>query len=395
MLKSPSSQRSQPASIRRDAWVEVNLNALEHNTRQLLQCLPHGQHWMAVLKADGYGHGAKACIPILEALGASCIGVASMDEALQIRQAGLTVPVLVLGGVPDWSVPLALEHDIQLSVFTLRQLQSIQTAVEQAKSTARQAIKPIAVHIKVNTGMNRIGVPWQEAPAFHHACLTLEQQGVLDVRGIFSHLACAGNAHVDALQNERWQQVLNQLSPLPPFRHLLNSSGVLAFEREALAHTGNLVRFGIALFGFAKAVSQAEPLNLKPVMGLKARIVHLQEVPTGEGVSYNHQFVTQQPSRLATLPLGYADGVPRVLSGQIQALLKEKCLPQVGMITMDQLMVDVTACPEAALGDTVTLLGPEVPMNLSTWASAANTIEYELMCGLRVRLPRVVVRHPF
>lgn len=356
--------------------------ALEHNAQQIRQFVPKHMAVMAVVKADAYGHGTVMVLPTLEASGIAMAGVAAMDEALQIRQAGFTLPVLVLGATPDWALQYAVENDIQLTVFSHLHLEGLARLYEITR-------QPVQVQIKVDTGMHRIGVPWEQAAAFIGHCQSLL---FLDVQGIFTHLSHTGDAAFTQCQLDRWKTVVQSLNTPPPLRHVANSSGMWHFPLE---DSVNMVRVGIALFGYA-GDEQPLPFPLKPVMGLKARIVHLHELPPGEWVSYNRTFQNQTdgPRVLATLPLGYADGVPRLLSNRIAGLYQGQCVPQVGAITMDQLMVDVTDVADARVGDVMTLIGESNngAIWLTDWAAKLGTIEYELMCNLRVRLPKTYVR---
>ncbi|MDX2083808.1 MAG: alanine racemase [Candidatus Melainabacteria bacterium] len=391
------SSRQLPTQPHRDAWVEINLGALERNARRLRAALPSQTNLMAVVKADAYGHGAVMVLPVLQAAGFSMAGVASVDEAVQLREAGVELPILVLGGVPDWSMEAAVEYDLRLTVFTPEHLEGLMRLY-------RRTQRPVRVHVKVDTGMNRVGVSPTDALKLIEQC---QQTPAVVLEGIFSHLASPNDAPVLQQQWTRWQSVLRQVSALPPCIHLANSSGAFALKdltTAALAEASNpppipstMVRIGLSLFGYNE--TQPAPILLEAVMGLKARIVHVHEVPAGEGVSYGHRYHTQRPSRIATLPLGYADGIPRCLSNRIDGLLRGVAVPQVGTITMDQLMLDVTDVPEVRPGEAVTLLGSEttasgqrLERSLSGWATLANTIEYELMCGLRVRLPRTYTR---
>jgi alanine racemase len=373
----------------RDAWVELDLAALEHNARLLRQNIPPHVALMAILKADAYGHGAAMVLPVLEAAGFSRVGVASVDEALQLREGGVKLPILLLSGVPGWAIPLAMEHRLSLSVFNASQIEAIYQAYQQTQT-------PVHFHVKIDTGMHRVGVPWQEAESFFKACMALKPVGFWD--GVFTHLACAESWEQSQSQWQRWQSLLAVMpSPQeggPYWRHISNSAGLLSLPASSW-HTSNLARVGLALFGYG------ELPNLRPVMGLKARISHLQAVPAGEGISYGHRYHTSRDSLIATLPLGYADGVPRGLTHKMSASVLGVTVPQVGTITMDQLMLDVTDVPNVGsnlgIGETVTLLDTSAEQShggqtLSHWAKALGTIEYELMCGLRVRLPRVYSR---
>jgi alanine racemase len=337
---------------------------------------------MAVLKADAYGHGALMILPTLEASGVTMVGVAAMDEALQIRQAGFHLPVLVLGVTPDWAMHDGVLHDIQMTIASSRHLESLARVYAMTH-------RPAQVQIKVDTGMHRIGIPWEEAPHFINQC---QQLPFLQVEGVFSHLAKTEDASFTCRQQTRWQTVLEQLDTLPPWRHIANSAGMWQYPMD----NANMVRVGISLFGYPGDAVCRPPTTLYPAMGLKGRIVHLHTLASGEGVSYGQTFgnTTSQPRLLATLPLGYADGIPRRLSNYLVGLYQGCQVPQVGMITMDQLILDVTEAPDRHVGYVVTRGGEKVShrVTLSDWAQRAGTIEYELMCQLRVRLPKTYVR---
>lgn len=387
------SRRNLPVQPRRDAWVEVNLDAIERNARALRKAIPSHVELMAIVKADAYGHGAAMVLPTLEASGVSQVGVASMDEAMHLRQSGIKMPVLVIGVVPDWAVQYATDYDIQLTIFAPHHLESLRKAYMQDRI-------PFKVHIKVDTGMHRIGIAWEQAVDFIRQCQSLEY---VQVEGIFSHMADSHDADLSRPQLERWAQVCSQIDPLPRYVHISNSGHALcpgAFSVETQpCIPNNLARLGIALFGYGNHPQQTN-VTLQPAMSLKARIMHIQEVPPETGISYGHAFKTRPgvQSRIATVPLGYADGVPRILSGRISGILAGQRVSQVGKITMDQMMFDVTDVPDAMLGDAITLLGmederhPEQAIWLDDWAKKANTIEYELMCALRVRLPKTYTR---
>jgi alanine racemase len=371
--------------------VEVNLDAIESNARAIRALIPSHVSLMAIVKADAYGHGAAMVLPTLEASGVAMAGVASMDEAIHLRQSGLKMPVLVIGVVPDWAVQYATDYDIQLTIFDPHHLESLRKAYLQDR-------KPFKVHVKVDTGMHRIGLPWEQAVTFIQECQQLE---FIQLEGIFTHLADSHDATLTELQLDRWAQVCSEIKPLPRYVHISNSGHALspgAFNDAAQAKVpNNLARLGIAFFGYGNHPRQ-DALRLRPAMSLKARLMHLQHVPAGTGISYGHAFHTMGPSVIATVPLGYADGVPRVLSGQIEGLLAGIRVPQVGKITMDQMMFDVTHVTDAMVGDTITLIGREddgeigPAIWLDDWGKKANTIEYELMCALRVRLPKTYTR---
>jgi alanine racemase len=363
---------------------------------------------MAIIKADAYGHGALMCLPTLLGSGVDQLGVASLDEAFQIRQSGFTdVPILVVGPAPPWALAEAVANHIAIAVYQQEQLTALQELLTKHPPT-----QPYAIHIKVDTGMNRLGVPWQQATEFIQ-----QAQGIagLNVLGVFSHLACGNDVAFSTLQAQRFADVVNALPIKPRWIHLANTPGSLAIppaQWESLGLHTNMVRLGLSLWGYTGLEPSDTLPNLKPVMALRARVVQLHTVPAHEGISYGQHLVSKADKArlIATLPLGYADGVPRGLSNRMQASVRNTVVSQVGTITMDQLMVDVTHVPHVQVGDTVTLLGTDVAAHcdavttgaapvatLSDWTntlSQANhtPIEYELMCALRVRLPRLYSR---
>jgi alanine racemase len=392
--------RHQP---RREAWVDINLDALAHNLTQLLALArPLGVNLMAVLKADAYGHGVAMTLPLLMAHGVGFVAVSNMDEAIELRQMSQDIHILVLGPTPDWALDVAAQHHITLAVADAHQLPLMQAFVARTG-------KPLTVHIKLDTGMHRVGLPWQQGASFVQACLNTP---LLNVEGVFSHLANGANPTLLTEQLACWQQAMVAMdatcgAQAPVRRHILNSPGLMVHA----AHTGPLsaqchtmVRIGMGLWGYEDlpyAADQGLPLNaMRPVMGLKGRITHLQTLPPQQGVSYGPSYTTTSQQCIATIPMGYADGVPRALSNQLIGLCRGVLVQQVGTITMDQMMWNVTDVPDVALGDTLTLLSsscqanatPQQSLTLTQWADRLNTIPYELMCALRVRLPKVYQR---
>jgi len=384
--------RHLPVQPRRDAWVEVNLGAIEQNAKKIRQWIPSNVDLMAIVKADAYGHGAAMVLQTLAASGVSMAGVASVDEALNLRRTGISLPILVIGGIPDWAVQFAAQDEIRLTVFNQQHLNILNMAaqrrLQQSGAIANRVF--FRVHVKVDTGMHRIGVPWEEAEAFIEQCRTIP--GV-DIEGIFTHFADSVEGEQRALQAQRWNTVCEKLKLLPRFVHSANSVAALdkGYWAEKAASHDNLARLGIAFYGYG-----VPHITLQPAMGLKARILHIQELESGEGISYGGTYKTQTVTRIATIPVGYADGIPRLLSNQLDAFWENERVCQVGNITMDQMMFDITHIRDAQVGDTLTLLGENDAGTdaiwLDNWACKVHTIEYELMCALRVRLPRTYIR---
>jgi alanine racemase len=372
------------------AWVEINLAALRHNVRQFRQLLPASTQLMAVVKADAYGHGAVTVAQTALQAGATWLGVATVPEGIELRAAGIQAPILVMGAVNSSEEMQAIAHwRLQPTLVTPKQ------ALVFSETLAKlAAARPLGVHLKIDTGMTRLGFPWAEAVEFTRFVQPLPH---LKIASLYSHLATADDPDptILRLQHQRFNTAVAQLRAqhlLPPRLHLANTAATLA---DPALHYDQ-VRVGLGLYGLYPAPHLQGRIDLQPVMQVKARITHLKEVPAGTGVSYGHQYVCDRPMRLAVVGIGYADGVPRVLSNRLQALVKGRLAPQVGAITMDQTMLDVTGIPHLREGDVVTLLGRDGDRSLSPddWAALAGTISWEILCGFKHRLPRIAVEQP-
>jgi alanine racemase len=371
---------------RQRAWVEVSEAAIEANARTLRRSLAPGCKLMAVVKADGYGHGAVPVARAAAAGGASCFGVATLQEGVELRQAGLRQPVLVLGNLTQ---PEELRACLHWQLMpTLSGMREALLCQNIAAGTGRD----LAVHLKLDTGMARLGAPWQEGPRLVEAISGLE---AVSLAGVYSHLADADapGVELDALsrqQQQRFEQVLQALQQgelQGGCRHLANSAGTL---RTARLHY-DLVRVGLALYGHRPAAHLGGGMALRPAMQVRARVSLVREVPAGVGVSYGHRFITERPSRLAVVGIGYADGVPRLLSNRLEVLHQGRRIPQVGAITMDQLVLDATDAPELETGSVVTLLGEDGDASIDplAWSDPCGTIPWEILCGFKHRLPRL------
>ncbi|MBM5801283.1 MAG: alanine racemase [Cyanobacteria bacterium K_DeepCast_35m_m2_023] len=371
---------------RQRAWVEVDTGAIAHNARTLVASLAPGSRLMAVVKADGYGHGA---VPVAEAAlagGASCCGVATLAEGVQLRRAGIRAPVLVLGN---------LIHPDELRSCLRWQLMPTLSGMREAllcQNLAAAVGRPMPVHLKLDTGMTRLGVDWQDGGRLAAAITALPS---IQLAGVYSHLACADAAPGEdngftLRQQQRFDAVLDSLRQQQlkaGCRHLANSAGTL---RGRNLHY-DMVRVGLALYGQPPATHLVSDTQLRPAMQLRARVNLIREVKAGVGVSYGHRFRTTRASRLAVVGIGYADGVPRQLSGQISVLHNGQPIPQVGAITMDQLVLDATDATDLDVGAVVTLLGSdgEREISPSDWSRRCNTIPWEILCGFKHRLPRL------
>ena len=374
------------ANPRQRAWLEVSDSAIEANARSLKRHLGPACDLMAVVKADGYGHGAETVAKASVRGGATSFGVATLQEGIDLRNAGLDQPVLVLGHL---SQPDDLRACLQWRLMpTLSSMREALLCQNLADSSGRR----FHVQLKVDTGMTRLGCDWKDGKRLAHAIQQLDQ---LNLSGIYSHLALADGerdghaAQVTKLQEDRFESITRELNSPTLKRHLANSAGTL--RDPGLHH--DLVRVGLALYGHCPSEHLDGILNLEPAMSVKAKVSLIREVPAGVGVSYGHRFVTQRPSRLAVVSIGYADGVSRCLSGRIHALHAGHSLPQVGAITMDQLILDATEHQGLDSGDVVTLLGCDGEQTISprSWAELADSIPWEVLCSFKHRLPRLVI----
>ena len=374
------------ANPRQRAWLEVSDSAIEANARSLKRHLGPACELMAVVKADGYGHGAETVAKASVRGGATSFGVATLQEGIDLRTAGLDQPVLVLGHL---SQPDDLRACLQWRLMpTLSSMREALLCQNLADSSGRR----FPVQLKVDTGMTRLGCDWKDGNRLAKAIQQLDQ---LSLCGIYSHLALADGerdghaAQVTKLQEERFESITRELLNPTLKRHLANSAGTL---RDTRLHH-DLVRVGLALYGHCPSEHLDGILNLEPAMSVKAKVSLIREVPPGVGVSYGHRFVTQRASRLAVVSIGYADGVSRCLSGRIHALHDGHTLPQVGAITMDQLILDATDHKGLESGDVVTLLGRDGEQTISprSWAELADSIPWEVLCSFKHRLPRLVI----
>ena len=364
-------------NIHRDAWVEINVSNLEHNIREIKSRIPEGVKLLGVVKADAYGHGSVMLAPTILASGMDMLGVASIDEGVDLRNANINCEILVLGAVPVWAVESAVKNDLSIAIFSKDHIK----ACEQAY--LRTGIKP-KVHVKLDTGMNRIGVRAEDAVDFIQQ---VQKADYINLQGIFTHLASAEETDKTREQINKWNSVINNINTDGLLLHILNTAGSICYD----VPNSNMRRIGISLYGLYPDFPDIDfkRPDLKQLISLEARIVNIHTAKNGEGVSYSHTFTAKGDRVIATVPVGYADGVPRLLSNKIKGSVNGVEVPQVGNITMDQMMFDITGT-NAKVGDILTLLDEN--HSIDVWAKLLNTINYELTCRLKVRLPRVYTR---
>jgi alanine racemase len=375
----------------RPAWVDVDLAALEHNLARLRERLAgSGARIMAVVKADAYGHGAVGVSRALEAAGIDWLGVALLEEGAEIRRAGVEAPILVLGTARPAKIALYARYRLIPTISSLAEL-----ALWREWTAGQSEAQPI--HLKVDTGMGRLGVAVEEVP---EVLAALRAQPGLRLAGLLSHFGDADDlaSPRNAAQEARFAAVLALLSPEERARTLIHMANSAAALHDPGSRHG-LVRLGIALYGLDPAERPDRPLppeertDLQPVMSVKARVVQLREVPAGTPVSYGGRTVMRRRSRVAVVPVGYADGYAWRLTGKAEALVRGRRVPVAGSVTMDMTLLDVTDAG-AELGDEVVLLGRQggEEITATELAAHAGTISWEVLCHLGLRLPRRYVR---
>ncbi len=390
----------------RPNWAEVSLSTLRHNFRVVQNHVGQGVTICAVVKCNAYGHGVEECAPALQQAGATWFGVTSTDEGIVLRESGITARILVMCGLYPGEEEEALRHSLTPAVFRLEQAEAL------ARAATRLGIAERApIHLKIDTGMSRLGLPLADLRAFAEGMKRLPQ---IDFEGIFSHLASSEvlDDEDTALQIQRYDAALRDLADYglhPRLRHLANSSAVSA--RPKTWH--NFVRPGLALYGYEQPVcrdgfvlNDAPALPLKPVLAWKTHILGLRDVPAGQPLGYGGAYVTPAAARIAAVSVGYGDGLSRKVSihagdpvpsldddpavGRGEVLVRGRRAPMVGRISMDLTLLDVTRVPGVSIGDEVVLIGRSGDEQISAWDLARNsdTVVYETLCNLSKRVPR-------
>ena len=366
-------------------WAEISLPSLEHNYRALRALTPAGCRFMGLVKANAYGHGAVEVARTLEELGADYLAVACVEEAAQLRRAGIGTPILIRGAVPPGELPLAAELGATVTVFE-------EAGAEALSAAAMAAGRRVKVHIKADTGMSRLGFPARPEALEDsvRAILRVCALPGLEPEGIFTHFANAdGDEGFTREQFARFTALTDALRGKGrefPLRHCAAAAAVIHYPWTHL----DMVRPGIALYGHLPDEGCRGKADLRPVMTLKTRAAYVRPVPAGTPVSYGCTRVLDRDSVVATLPIGYGDGRFRALSDRWHVRVRGELAPVLGRICMDMCMVDVTDIPGVAPGDEVEVFGAHVPLEEA--AALAGTIPYELLCAVSPRVPRVYLR---
>lgn len=372
----------------RPTYAEIDLSALKHNYQLIRSSIPRRTEILAVVKADAYGHGFLDISRELERLGVNAFGVAFLAEGIQLRKSGCDKPILLLGGVYPGQERKCIGYNISTAVFSLEQAQALNQAAAGGKLFRRAN-----VHLKVDTGMGRLGVAYQDVPGF---VAELKNMANLSLEGVISHFASAdeldeSGQYFTRLQGERFAWALAEVRKAgfkPRYVHIANSAAAMLRDIPDC----NLIRPGITMYGALPSGDFQGKLDLKPVMRLKSRIAMLKWVEPGTTISYARRFTAGQRTLIASVPVGYADGYPRALTNRGEALVRGKRAGVAGTVCMDWIMLDVTGIEGVAVGDTVTLMGPDGQggcIHAEELAAWADTIPYAIFCGISKRVPRV------
>ena len=382
--------RCTEAFSRRPVWAQIDLDAAAYNMQSIRNLVGSDILLMAVVKANAYGHGAVELSSVFLENGADRLAVACLDEAVELRRAGITAPILVLGHTDGRRAEETVRYNVDVAVFRY------DDALLFSEEAARQQ-RNIRVHIAVDSGMGRIG--YRPSDKSIEDIKRIAALPHLIAEGVFTHFAVADDDAEDAVAytEEQFQRFLQCCSRLAEdgadcfLRHCCSSAGMLAYP----AYRCDMVRPGIIQYGYAPPGAGGPlPFIPQPVMSLRCCITHIKRIQAGETISYGRRFTARRPTVVATLPLGYADGYPRALSNQSDVLVRGKRAPQIGSICMDQCMIDVTDIPGVQIGDECVLFGRqgEAYISLREWADRLGTIPHECLCNVSRRVSRVYVK---
>ena len=373
-------------------WADISLDNLEHNYKTLREHVGKGPRFLGVVKADAYGHGAVQVSRTLEELGAEYLAVSNLEEAVQLRRGGVNLPVLILGYTPPEFAPDEAEMAITQEVHGLQYAKDLNKALEGTG-------KKLTVHLKIDTGMTRLGFFADQPEATLAALVEVSQLPNLYIEGVFMHFCVADSrAEEDVsftkLQYKRFMDMLSAMEGVgirPEIRHCCNSGAAILYPEFAL----DMVRPGIITYGNAPSEELEGAISLRPMMSLHSMIAQVRTVPAGTDISYGRLYRTTHDTRVAVLPIGYADGLSRLLTGKASFYLQGKLVPVIGRICMDMCMLDVSEVPDAKPGDVVTIFGYDDDGTLvpcERLAAAQGTINYELLCQISKRIPRICHR---
>lgn len=367
----------------RPIWAEINLDSVKHNCKEIRKFVGVDVKIMAIIKANGYGHGALALSKEIES-SVDMFGVAILEEALSLREGGATYPILVLGFTSLEDYPVLLQQNITQTIYDFAQAEELSKVAVKLNKTAK-------VHVKIDTGMNRLG--------FSNNDKTLEiikkilQFPNIEIEGVFSHIANGGckDIRYSYQQLDRFNKFTVKLEEMLGYKvikHLANSATMVEIQESHL----DMVRSGLMLYGsFSTDNLNKEKIDLRKILTLKGIITQIKMVEAGEPISYNGTFVTKRPTKVGVLPLGYGDGFSRKLSNKAHVLIKGRKVSIIGNICMDQLILDLTDIDDIKVGEEVIIYGEDNPVEY--FADILDTISYEIYCNISERIPRIYVRN--
>lgn len=365
------------------SYAKIDLDAISHNINEVKKRIGHGVKVMAVIKADGYGHGATVLGDFLKNE-VDYYGVATIEEAMELREYGIKVPILILGYTSPSQYLTLVENDITQTVYNIEMAKEMSNAGEKCKKQAK-------IHIALDTGMTRIGFQPNEDGAL--AVKEIATFPNLIIEGLFTHFACADekDKSYSELQIDRYDKFVELLEEKDiniPIKHMCNSAGIMEFDN----HRFDMVRSGIITYGLYPSEDvNKDAIKLKPALQWKTHVVNVKNVDSGHGVSYGATYITKNKTKIATISIGYADGYPRALSSKAKVLIHGSYAPIIGRVCMDQMMIDVTNIDNVEIEDEVTLVGQEGKNAISVeeLAGMAGSFNYEFVCGIGKRVPRV------
>lgn len=368
--------------VGRPTRVEIDPAALRHNFAEIKRTVGAGCEVLAVVKADAYGHGVRLVAPTLAAAGADLFGVALVEEGRELRQLGIEAPILVLGGVFPGQECEVIGHRLTPVLYDLG-------CARRLDKAARDAGRSLDYHLKVDTGMGRLGF---RAELLDEVLSVLKNLKNLNMLGVMSHLAVADEPErpLTGQQCEAFATLVETLRKHgfdPRYRHIANSAGIYSLVQAGC----NLVRPGISLYGGLTGGPFRKAFDQQPVMRFVSQVAQIKDLPPGAGISYGHRFVTARHTRIAAIPVGYADGYNRLLTNQGEVLIHGRRAPVAGTVCMDWILVDVTHLQDVQVGDPVTLLGRDGDevITAEEWAGKVGSITYEVFCNISKRVPRV------
>ena len=370
--------------MHRPTWVEIDLGALRHNLLAIKKWVGPQINILGIVKADAYGHGDYEVSRVLLNNGAEMLGIAILEEGIQLRDKGIKEPLLLLGGLFEDQIEAVIHHDLIPTVYDVK-------LAEALSKKATYFNKKLKVHVYVDTGMGSIGVKYDKAVEFVKSVKNLNN---LHIEGIYTH--CSSSDEKDSaftnLQIKRFRDVLGALDTIKvciPLRHMANSGAILGYPESYF----NMVRPGLSLYGLYPSEDVLRDIGIRPVMSFKTRIIHIKDMDAGDVVGYGRAYTIAKPTRVATLPLGYGDGYNRLLSNQGKVIIRGKKAPIIARVCMDHCFADVTTIKEVSIGDEVVLYGSQgqETIPIESIAKQINTIPYEVTCNISKRVPRIYI----